>query len=92
MTRLLVMGRGFYPNNAYFFGVRFNHPQTVVFENNLGTNPTAKHDLDLETTYFFALTKDKQFELLADFLKQANIEVPTGNVAADPSNSDQVGF
>ena len=65
-----------------FFGMRFDHPSLIVFENNQGTNPTAKCELDLEATHFFALTKDEQFELLVNFLKRVKVEVPKGNSTA----------
>jgi hypothetical protein len=78
--------RGFYLDSTYFFGFRFNRPLIIVFENNLGTNPTAKRELDLENTHFFALTKDEQFELIANFIKQVRTEVPTGNNKTEPSD------
>lgn len=84
--------RGFYLDSTYFFGVRFNRPLIIVFENNLGTNPTGKRELDLETTHFFALTKDEQFELLADFLKRARTEVPKGNITTELPNNDSTGI
>lgn len=80
--------RGFSLDSAYFFGLRFDHPSLIVFENNQGTNPTAKCELDLEVTHFFALTKDEQFELLVNFLKKAKAEVPKGNTATEPSDND----
>jgi len=81
--------RGFsLDNKTYFFGLRFNRPSLIVFENNQGTNPSAKCELDLEVTHFFALTKDEQFELLVNFLKRAKAEVSKGNTTIELSDND----
>ena len=63
--------RGFYIDSNYFFGFRYEQAMQIVFENNFGTNPTYKRELDLEQVDFFSLTKDEQFECLVGFLQQA---------------------
>jgi hypothetical protein len=63
--------RGFFVDGVYFYGVRLDQPSLVVFENNLGTSPTHKRDLALNSMDFFSMSKDEQFESLVDFLRQA---------------------
>jgi hypothetical protein len=76
--------RGFYLDNAYFLGIRYERPLTVTFENNFGNNPTATHELDLEGRHFFSLSREEQFEGLINFLQTASQEVPKGSVSAEP--------
>ena len=64
--------RGFHLPGGYWFGFRFNRPLLVTYENNRGTRPTYKRDLDLEEIHFFSLSKDEQFESLAGFLRMAS--------------------
>jgi hypothetical protein len=80
--------RGFFLDNAFFFGIRYEHPLTIAFENNMGNNPTAKSELDLEKAHFLALTKDEQFELISKFVEQANKEVTKGNTTVEPQLND----
>lgn len=67
--------RGFYLGKDYFFGVRFDNQTTVVFENNLGTNPTYKKDLSFDDEHFFSLNAGGQFECLVAFLGQCKAEL-----------------
>jgi hypothetical protein len=76
--------RGFYLDNAYFFGIRYEHPLTVTFENNFGNNPTVTRQLDLEDSHFFSLSREEQFESLINFLQTASREVPKGGVSTEP--------
>ena len=68
--------RGFYVDNAFFYGVRYRQSLTLVFENNKGTNPTYKRHLDLQAMHFFSLTKDEQFERLVEFVRHAYMDAP----------------
>ena len=64
--------RGFYLHDDLWWGVRYEEPLLVVFENNQGNVPvTYKRDLDLQGEHFFSLTKDQQFECLVAFLQDA---------------------
>ncbi len=67
--------RGFYLNEAYFFGVRYDDPTTVVFENNLGTDPDYKKDLVFQDEHFFSLDAGGQFECMTSFLNQCKEEI-----------------
>lgn len=71
--------RGLFLDGLYYTGIRFAEPLTLVFENNQGTNPTFKRDLDLAATHFFSLTAGEQFEQLIDFISQAAATAPTGD-------------
>ena len=64
---------GFYMD-GFFIGFRFNSCVTIVFENNQGTAPTFKRDLNLEKAHFFSLTAGEQLECLIDFLKNSLAE------------------
>ena len=79
--------RGIGLRQAYYCGIRYARPTVLVFENNSGTNPTYKRDLDLEATHFFALTADEQMHLLKDFLRQAYGDSP--EVAAEQASDQQ---
>jgi len=67
--------RGFYLNEEYFFGVRFDIPTKIVFENNIGTNPDFKRDLLFQEKYFFSLDTGDQFEALISFLQEIKKEL-----------------
>jgi hypothetical protein len=75
--------RGIYFNQAFFFGFRYEHPMKIVYENNTGSNPTEKAELDLEMVHFLALNKDEQFELIVDFFRRAIAEVTVGKGTKD---------
>ncbi len=64
--------RGFNIGGGYFYGIRYQRPLLVIFENNLGSSPTYKRDLALDEVHFFSLSKDEQFECLVEFLRQAS--------------------
>lgn len=67
--------RGFYLDKDFFFGVRFDSQTTIVFENNIGTNPTFKRDLSFEEEHFFSLSSGAQFESLVKFLNQCKADL-----------------
>ena len=62
---------GFRLDNTYYCGMRYKEPLIVVFENKIGIDPTYKHDLDLESDYFFSLNQAEQLERLVEFVKQS---------------------
>ena len=64
---------GFNLEATYFCGVRYSDPLTIVFENNCGTNPTYKKNLDLNDVHFFSLNQAEQLECLTNFIQEANI-------------------
>jgi len=71
--------RGFYlgPDFDFFLGVYYDRPTVLLFANERGSdNATYDRRLDLETTHFFALTGDEQFQLIVDFAKQAYADAP----------------
>ncbi len=70
--------RGFFVAGSYFVGVRLHQPLVVVLEDNLGTNPAFKRDLDLEATRFFALTSGEQLEALIEFLRTSGVRPGEG--------------
>lgn len=64
--------RGFFLDEEYFVGVRYEDPLVVVFEDKRGYRPvTYKRDLDLRASRFFCLNKDEQFEMLVEFVQAA---------------------
>jgi hypothetical protein len=67
--------RGFYLDNQYFFGVRFDKQTTVVFEDKVGTNPDFKKDFSFDGEHFFSLDAGAQFESLVKFLNQCKEEL-----------------
>jgi hypothetical protein len=67
--------RGFNIEGGYFYGIRHRQPSLVVYENNLGTRPTYKRDLDLDSVDFFSLSNGEQFECLVGFLRKASNDV-----------------
>ena len=69
---------GFYMD-GFFVGFRFNNCLTIVFENNQGTAPTFKRDLNLEKAHFFSLNSGEQLESLINFLKDSLAENPLQN-------------
>lgn len=83
--------RGVFLEQTYYWGVRYALPTVVVFENNGGSSPTFKRDLDLEATHFFALTADEQLHLLRDFVRMAHAEAvkataPSATGTAEPES------
>jgi hypothetical protein len=70
---------GFNIDNTFFCGVRYSNPMLVVFENNSGTKPTYKYDLDLNNSHFFSLNQAEQLECLVNFIKKANVGVTNSN-------------
>jgi hypothetical protein len=63
--------RGLYIDDVYFLGVRYEAPMIISFEDNMGTNPTLKEDLDLAEAHFFSLSAGQQLETISDFLRSA---------------------
>lgn len=62
---------GFRLDDTYYCGIRYKEPLIVVFEDNLGADPSYKHDLDLENDHFFSLNQAEQLECLVEFVKQS---------------------
>jgi hypothetical protein len=79
---------GLYIDRNFFFGVRYDKPLIVVYENNYGNNPTSKNLLDLEEKHFFSLNADEQLTVLIQFLKQATKEVKRGNEEVVPPEKE----
>ena len=48
---------GFRLDDEYYCGIRYAEPLVVVFENNQGSDPTCKRDLELEQEHFFSLSQ-----------------------------------
>jgi len=67
---------GFYLDGKYFCGVRYAEPLVVVFENNLGTDPTYKRDLGLENEHFFSLSQAEQLECLVTYVQDCLANKP----------------
>jgi hypothetical protein len=63
--------RGYFIEGNYFCGVRYDNPLIIVFENNNGTDPTYKHDLNLSEAHFFSLSQAEQLECLINFIHNA---------------------
>ena len=72
--------RGFYLDNTYFFGIRYEDPLVVTFENDTGNNPTFKRAVRLEEIHFFSLTNDAQFESLVRFLQSVLDDIRSENI------------
>lgn len=81
--------RGFYidPGLDFYFGVYYDHPLVMTFENNRGDKPSYEQALDLEKTHFFALTGDEQFQLIVDFLKKTYAGASKSNTTTDTASS-----
>lgn len=67
---------GFRLNDELYCGIRYTTPLVIVFENNGGTDPTYKHDLDLEHVHFFSLNQAEQLECLVKFIDDAINGIP----------------
>jgi len=78
--------RGFYVDNAFFYGLRYSDPMLIVFENNFGNNPSAKAVFDMQARHFLALTQGEQLEALIDFVKESLHSVPRGSATTEPPN------
>jgi len=59
--------RGYYIDTI-FCGVRFDKPHIIVYENNMGTNPTFIAEFNIEKEHFLAFSKEEQFECLVKFI------------------------
>ena len=70
---------GFRLDDNFYCGIRYDAPLIIVFENNLGSDPTYKHDLDLEKEYFFSLNQAEQLECLVGFVQDAIAGIPGTN-------------
>jgi hypothetical protein len=68
--------RGLYLPGDYWFGVRYDNPGVVEFQNNRGEKPTYRCDLDLEQERFFCMTKHEQLQCLVEFLRDASKGAP----------------
>lgn len=67
--------RGFYLDEKYFIGVRFNEPTILVFENNQGTKSTFKKDFVLKESHFFLLDASDQFEALIKYFHDVSVSL-----------------
>jgi hypothetical protein len=82
---------GLYIDYNFFFGVRYEKPLVVVYENNFGyISTTSKSSIDLESKHFFSLTADEQLGVLIDFLKQASVEVERGKAKEAPPEKEKI--
>jgi hypothetical protein len=70
---------GYYIEGIIFIGFRFDNNITISFEDNTGTDPTFKRDLDLEQAHFFSLSSGEQLECLIDFIKRSITEFSLKN-------------
>ena len=67
--------RGFYLDDTYFLGIRYENAVVISFEDNLGTNPDLKMDLDLKSEHFFSLDSGEQFECILNFINRVKKEL-----------------
>jgi hypothetical protein len=79
---------GIYINKNFFFGVRYDKPLNIVYENNFGNDPTSKTSINLEEKHFFSLNADEQLTVLIEFLKQASNEVKRGKEESLPPEKE----
>jgi hypothetical protein len=79
---------GLYIDKNFFFGLRYDKPLMIVYENNFGKYPTSKTSLDLEEKHFFSLNADEQLTVLMEFLKQASKEVKRGKEESVPPEKE----
>lgn len=77
--------RGYYIDTI-FCGVRYEKPHIIVFENNMGTNPSFKAELNIEKEHFLAYSKEEQFECLVKFISETNDKYRNLNIE-EPSQS-----
>ena len=85
--------RGFYLYDV-FIGLYYEHPMVITFANKKGMAPTFKRDLNLNQSYFLALSKDEQFEQIVEFVLEANEEYLASGLAsltADIVDENDVG-
>lgn len=75
---------GLYIDKNFFFGVRYDKPLVVVYENNFGNHPTSRIALDLEEEHFFSLKVDAQLSVLMKFLEKASKDVKRGKAESAP--------
>ena len=54
-----------------WFGVRYQDPLKIIFENNRGINPTFQRELLLLEVHFFSLTAGEQLECLIEFARNS---------------------
>jgi hypothetical protein len=62
---------GYYLDDDYFIGFRYDMPLVLVFENNKGTRPSVKYDLFLEKAHYFSLSAGEQLETLINFVAES---------------------
>jgi hypothetical protein len=62
---------GFYLDNNFFVGIYLSSPLILIFANDGDREPTYRRELDLEQSLFFALTVDKQYQALVQFLQES---------------------
>ena len=60
---------GFRLDGKYYCGIRYAEPLIVVFENNVGIDPTYERDLELEKEHFFSLNQAEQLECLVEYIQ-----------------------
>jgi hypothetical protein len=75
--------RGFYIDTI-FCGFRFDKPNLIVFENNLGTSPTFKQDLNIDREHFLAFSKEEQFECIDNFFRETFNKYRNLNIIEPP--------
>lgn len=78
--------RGYYINSV-FCGVRYDRPNIIVFENNMGTNPTFKAELNIEKEHFLAFSKEEQFECLVKFVTETTEKFKNLNIVEPAQES-----
>ena len=78
--------RGFYIDTI-FCGIRFDKPNLIVFENNLGTSPTFKEDLNIEREHFLAFSKEEQFECIEKFFRETLDEYRNLKIIEPPQDT-----
>lgn len=54
-----------------WFGVRYQEPLRIIFENNRGINPTFQRELMLPEVHFFSLSAGEQLECLIEFVRKS---------------------
>ena len=68
--------RGYYIDTI-FCGVRYDRPQIITFENNMGSYPSFKKEFNLDKEHFLAFSKEEQLECLVEFIRETAKEYKT---------------
>jgi hypothetical protein len=78
---------GFLVKDKYWFGIRYQKPTLLAFEDNKGYPPkTYERCLNLETAHFFSLDEGEQFERIIEFLRETYPAAETHPSASQPSS------